>query len=277
MPEIDKINGQSKPFYRLNQNVTQPQSATIFSGEWIKKNADANFSYKIEKHAEPIARTKEDVVEITGLRSKFVDKVIEFEGFETKEYKDANGNRTIGVGHNIDSDPYYNEGSKISEEKVYEYLAKDLKVAENKVKWYTNQRKFNQGQKEALVDLFFNVNHNSIENTDFLKHINKGEFDKAMGEMNFIKSGGEVYAALCIRRMEEIGMFYDGKHNKASVSAIQKIYDKGLKALNEKIDKTTVLKKSYYRAVYDRHVLKSEGKAILEEAKKSASVNLNQK
>lgn len=273
MPEIEKISGQSKPFYKINPNVTQPKSDTIFSGAWIKKNADANFSYKIEKRAEKIAKTKQDVVNITGLRSEFIDKVIEFEGFETKQYKDANGNRTIGVGHNIESDPYYNEGTKITEEKVYEYLAKDLVVADNKVKWYTNQRKFAQGQREALVDLFFNVNHKSLENTDFLKHINKGEFDKAMQEMNFIKSGGNVYAALCLRRMEEIGMFYDGKHNKASVSAIQKIYDKGLKALDEKIDKTSLLKKSYYRAVYDRQVLKTEGKTILNNAKKSASLD----
>ena len=84
------------------------------------------------------------------------------EGVEYKVYKDHLGYPTFGVGHLIvKDDPEYGceEGTPVSEERVWEAFEKDLKLAEDEcVALYNNKFLMWPSEvQEILVNMMFNM------------------------------------------------------------------------------------------------------------------------
>lgn len=256
MPEVKKISNSTQP-----QNKTQtvpmarPLSNASYAEELTKRFTKTPLDdfvkiYKKEPDITDNVKTKEDVVNVTKLSHSYLNKLIEFEGLSLKEYKDAAGIKTIGFGHNIEADSTYNYGSKITEEQAYRILAKDLLIAKEKLKKMTNGKFFTQNQHEALVDIFFNVKTKTIEKSDFLKHLIEGNNEKAVQEMDFIRTGNKINIGLCIRRIEDINIFCGQKHTFQSILSIKNIIKNGTEMLDNKIKKTSFKKLLYWSRKY---------------------------
>lgn len=213
-------------------------------------------------------KTKEDVAKATGLDASFIDSLTEFEGLKLKQYKDAGGVRTIGYGHNIDHDPNYKYGKTITKEQAYKLLTNDLIKAQKDMKDCIGDIKLTKGQNEALVDMFFNVGIEKLQDTNFIKCVKEKRFSDAACEFNFILVNKEVNPALCRRRIDDINRFCSDKHNGKTVDSLEFIASRGNKYFDEKIKNSNGSKKAEYQ--FQKKVFNNLTKPILTNAKKIA-------
>ena len=90
-------------------------------------------------------------MDLTKVRRKLRDHLIDREGFETRVYHDHLGNLTVGVGHLItDRDPF-KEGDEIPKEVVEMLLEEDM---EGSLRAALKQaREFNQYKEDFVVAL----------------------------------------------------------------------------------------------------------------------------
>jgi len=96
--------------------------------------------------------------------------LIENEGFSAKPYKDTRGNRTIGLGFNLD-DPtissLLDSDTDITEQKSLNILTtKLLPRAEREAASYVSPRIFSKltpGAQDALVDLSYNLGAKKLD------------------------------------------------------------------------------------------------------------------
>jgi len=171
----------------------------------------------------------QEVVTATGLSSEFLTSIIKAEGFKTKQYKIA-GVNTIGIGHNMDSDPKYKgkKGLRLSEAKVYSLFTKDLLDAEEKANRYTKNKfaSLNQGQKEATLDVSFNVKPTTFQKSPLVTAISEGRFEDAVTGFDFIAAGGKIHTGLCKRRIGNIERYAKGQHPDKAKIAINNIIEK---------------------------------------------------
>lgn len=214
-------------------------------------------------------KTKEDVAKATGLDASFIDSLTEHEGLRLNQYKDAGGVRTIGYGHNIDHDPNYKFGKKITQEQAYKLLTDDLIKAQKDLKECIGDVKLTKGQNEALVDMFFNVGIEKLQDTNLIKCIKEKKFSDAACEFNFILVNKEVSPALCRRRIDDINRFCEGKHNGKTVDSLEFIASRGNKYFDEKIKSSSDAKKTEYK--FQKKVFNNLTNPILTEAKKIAA------
>jgi len=193
-------------------------------------------------------KTREDVSKATGLSHEFVNKIIKYEGFRNKVYKDPIGIKTVGVGHNVQADAGYREGDVLPDEKVYKLLTKDLIRTKKDINNSVGQTKLNKDQSEAVVDLFFNVGASKLQNSKLISSIKNKKFDEAACEFNFISSNGVVMPGLCLRRIDNIDKFCSGKFNSKILKLIKFISSKGEEACNKKIKSAPRAKKNYFKS-----------------------------
>lgn len=211
-------------------------------------------------------KTKEDVAKATGLDASFIDSLTGFEGLKLNQYKDSGGVRTIGYGHNIDHDPNYKYGKTITKEQAYKLLADDLIKAQKDLKDCIGHIELTKGQNEALIDMFFNVGIEKLQDTNFIKCIKEKRFDDAVCEFNFIKIGQEVSPALCRRRIDDIERFCSGTPNARTVEMIDFITTRGNKSFDEKIKTSKDAKKTEYQ--FQKKVFNNSTNPILIETQR---------
>lgn len=196
---------------------------------------------------------------------KFVTNLISNEGMRTKTYKDTSGKKTIGIGHNINADRtatkdvngdgkknYYDKyGDSITQAEMGKMLKEDLITAETHVYETVGKAKMTRSQREALIDVAFNVGEGNFKDCSKLtSHIKKGDMESAACEFNMIAGGGKVQPGLVLRNLNRMETFCDGKYTPKIVNKMITLRNKGLKVKHSK----------YY---------KHESKKIIEDAKKS--------
>lgn len=180
-----------------------------------------------------IARNEAEVAKVTGLSINFVKSVIKKEDIRTEEYT-INGVRTIGVGHNTDADPAYAKAHKegktitISKEKIYDTLAKDLITAKDSLSSWTNKAPLNTGQKEALLDVLFNVKQTTLKKSTLLKMIKNwkikpSNIDEAVEHFKFVFVGKNVNTGLCQRRLENMYDYAKEKPTEIALKSMEKM------------------------------------------------------
>lgn len=240
---VEKLN--SKQVSMLHENashktnpVKKNSGNSIFPAKTTGSEADAVMSK---------VKTKSDVCKLTGLSERYINELIENEGFEASIYKDVGGINTIGFGHNIEADSTYNYGSTISKEQVYGLLAKDLIKAKTDLRKCIGDVKLTKGQEEALVDLMFNVGIEKLAKTKLINHVKNGRFEKAADEFDFIKINGKVNAGLVKRRLKNIKSFCAGKLTDTNKKSINKLVNKGIESYDEMVEQSGFFKRVYYR------------------------------
>lgn len=209
--------------------------------DWTKmesKPIKGLYKYKPACNSPENAKTKEDVVKITGLSKDFIDKTIKAEELRNIEYIDCSNHRTNGIGHNISDDSNYKLGRKITNEQAYSLFAKDLTVKLNELKTLTKGAKLNQGQKSALMDLLYNVGYGNLENSKLVETIKAGKVDKAVEHLDFISAAGKVNSGICKRRIENVYDYSKAKPSKLALKIMHEIKSKGADIINQKIKAT---------------------------------------
>lgn len=189
----------------------------------------------IGKHANPPIQIDEKrlqkVADATGLSPEFLSDVIKSEGFKTKQYS-FGGIKYIGIGHNMNADPKCQKHSKcpktISEEQVYDIFKEDLLAARERIDRYTNKKfsSLNQGQREALIDISFNVKPSVLKKSALVKDVSEGKTDKAVKELGFVTANGKVLPGACKRRIRDIYLFAKQTPSKAAIEAVNDILQK---------------------------------------------------
>lgn len=265
MTAIENISG-NKIFTANNLKKNQFQTAEISN---IFPASKTKLKEEIIPNTEAKIKTKEDVAKATGLNASFIDSLTECEGLKLNQYKDSGGVRTIGYGHNIDHDPNYKYGKKITQEQAYKLLADDLIKAQQDLKECIGHIELTKGQNEALIDMFFNVGIEKLQDTNFIKAIKEKRFNDAICEFNFIKVGQDVIPALCRRRINDIERFCSNKHNARTVEMIDFIITRGNKYFDEKIKRSNDYKKADYK--FQKKAFNNLTNPILTEAKKVAN------
>ncbi len=257
MTDIEKISPLKISASR-KQSVSKDWSDPFGDASIFKYEPDSRF--RIVKGVENV-KTKDDVVKLTGFSADYIDSLIEFEGLKLEEYKDAAGIRTIGIGHNIETDSSYIYGKRITEQRAYKLLAKDLLSAKKALNNILDGVKLDRGEQEAIVDLIFNVGARKIENTKLIEHIKSGNKEKALSEFDFIYVGRNVNKHLCERRVDNIVRFCGGKYPRYSKPAVEQIVKKGKHAIDKKIRNSGFLKRMYYQ--YQKNLFISKMNEVL--------------
>lgn len=143
----------------------------------------------------------------------------QWEGFETKVYKDSVGLPTIGVGHLLT--PVERTAGRIvikgtatayanglTESQVRDLLVQDLGRFEKAVTDSVSVA-LDQNQFDALVSFCFNVGIENFRKSTLLQDLNKGNFaDVPDGLRRWTMAGGEMLSGLANRRESEIKLWF---------------------------------------------------------------------
>lgn len=170
----------------------------------------------------------------TGLSQNFIDRLSKTEGHELEAYRCEAGYLTIGYGHNIDADPNYRYGKKITEEVAVHLFTKDLINAQKQLKEMLGGQKLERGQEEALVDIIFNMGAEGFSNTKLLALVKEKKFEEATKEFTIVRAGKKVSAGLCLRRIENIQRFCGEKPSMTAINSMKKIQKLGSAAAARK-------------------------------------------
>lgn len=145
----------------------------------------------------------------------------QWEGFETKVYKDSAGLPTIGVGHLLTKSELtsgkivikgvtvkYADG--LTNQQVTDLLAQDVApVGQVVTKAVTVP--LTQNQFDALVSFAFNVGNAAFTGSTLLKVLNQKEYKEVPTQLlRWTRSGGKIVQGLVNRRENEIKL-WNGK------------------------------------------------------------------
>lgn len=156
----------------------------------------------------------------TQLDVEFLESLAKFEGVRPTRYKIDGGN-TVGIGHFVDDDPQFRGQQNIflTQDEIYGIFTEDLLKKEKDIeKALPNVSSLNQGQYEALVDLFFNCNPKALKGV--IDDVAHGKFDEAIKKMAIIYSNGQVAPGLGIRRIDTIERFAHGRNPEVAKATI---------------------------------------------------------
>lgn len=133
-----------------------------------------------------------------------IDFIIKHEGFELEPYEDSAGNWTVGVGHLLtDGEPI----EKITKEKAYELLRKDLQKVENAINKYFKEFPLTQNQFDALCSLYFNIGVGKITSSSVFRFWQKGRIEDAAEAFllwnKITKNGRKVFSKGHARRRKD--------------------------------------------------------------------------
>lgn len=142
----------------------------------------------------------------------------QWEGKESKVYKDSAGLLTIGVGHLLTKDEIasgkililgiatkYSDG--LTDHQIDQLLVQDLAGAEGAVNSGVDVA-LNQSQFDALVSFVFNVGRTAFYNSTLRKLLNLGKYKEVPDQLRrWNRAGGVVIPGLSTRRENEIKLF----------------------------------------------------------------------
>ena len=145
--------------------------------------------------------------EMAKINNKGLNLIKEFEGLETKAYRDAADVLTIGFGHTKG----VNEGDTITEQIATAMLDKELREYEGYIDDMVNVP-LNPNQHAALVSFVYNTGPNAFSKSQLLKRLNEGKYDQVAKEMarwNKARVDGELteLEGLTRRRQAEADLF----------------------------------------------------------------------
>lgn len=206
---------------------------------------------------------KYDVCKATDISSDFIDKLTEFEGKKRELSADAIQRPVIGIGHDLSCRPKSElkkykamkaKGRKLSDKEIYQLLAKDIVEAQNGlIKIFgENYFKLTQKQKEALIDLAFNIGNGALaKSKNLIKYVNEAcnqktknpkksaaYFYKAAMEFDHRSAGGQIQAGLCKRRINNIIIFTGQKPSQMPQKVLRKLYENYTKGIYASKNKT---------------------------------------
>lgn len=132
-------------------------------------------------------------------------KMIEgFESLRLQAYQDVRGIWTIGFG----STRGVRQGDQITNEEAQQRLRDDLDAAQNCVRNATTMVRLTQHQFDALVSLVFNIGCVGFHNSDTLRGLEIGDFERAAeGFSHWTRSGLQHPRGLARRREAEAKYF----------------------------------------------------------------------
>ena len=121
---------------------------------------------------------------------------------------------TVGWGHaQRRKKSTHKIGDKITKEQAQEYLKQDLKVAADGIRRMIKQWddkgikvELTQGQLDALTSLAFNAGVGSVRKSPMMRHLKKGDVDKAAESIKKFKVS-KKHSGLYDRRIAEYNMF----------------------------------------------------------------------
>ncbi|HWQ25983.1 MAG TPA: lysozyme [Chlorobaculum sp.] len=131
------------------------------------------------------------------------------EGFKASPYRCPAGIPTIGYGSTRYAD---GKAVKLTDPPITQQQADDimratLKEYEAAVVRYVTVT-ITQNQFDALVDFAYNAGAQNLRNSTLLKHLNKGDFQKAAVEFDkWVYGGGKKLGGLVTRRGLERALF----------------------------------------------------------------------
>lgn len=133
----------------------------------------------------------------------------DYEKLRLTSYKDQAGKPTIGWGHLIKPEEFFNE--PITELEADRLLAADLVDAENAVNRYVKVA-LAQNQFDALVSFAFNVGRGAFGNSTLVKQLNAGRYDLVPTNLKrwvYVTQGGvkKVSSGLYKRRVAESNLW----------------------------------------------------------------------
>jgi len=243
-----ELNQKTQTPFLLSKKEAEGQNSNYFIVPFSKDAGENDFSatsplFSFEnlqklKPSEPLVASISEVSKKTGLSQNYINRLINTEGLRLNEYNDERGIRTIGVGHNINSDPNYKYGKTITKEIALTLLTKDLNNSEKALNVMLDGQKLKPNQKEALVDMIFNMGAKKFEQTKLLQLIKQKRFKEAPKEFDAIKAGKKVSIGLCLRRIENISRFSGEEPSIEAVKTMNKIYGQGVIACDKKIRKS---------------------------------------
>ncbi len=222
----------------------------------------------------------QDVSQATGLSLEYIkdlkknedDARLGDDDFHTTPYSDKNGHLTIGVGHLITEEemPKY-KNAKLTKGEVCTLFAQDIIDKEENLKVILGAETYNKlpsALREAVLDFTFSRGEGTIKNhPGFVEALKSGNYSRAISLMNIdysVKDGKKVYlAGMAKRRLFEMYQackMYNGKIPKEVKSAVQAMYERGLKHLrNEYPDDK---ERANIKAGYDKEVKAWFGDAV---------------
>ena len=136
---------------------------------------------------------------------KGIDLIKKFEGFSDKEYICPAGKPTIGYGHVVLANEYFQEPMTRRAAEIL--LKKDLEPRQKSLNSFLKV-KVNQNQFDALISLIYNIGVDNFRKSTLLKFINERLFDKVPDQFRRWRfSNGKVLKGLVTRREEEIKLW----------------------------------------------------------------------
>ena len=148
------------------------------------------------------------------ISQKGIQLIEEFEGCRLTAYYDSVGVLTIGYGHTNNTAsaseyPVY-PGEHITMAQAQTILQADLVTYENAVNSAVKVP-LTQGEFDALVSFTYNLGIGTLDNSDLLAYLNKGNYQAAANCFTeYVYAGGEVLPGLVRRREAEKALFLSG-------------------------------------------------------------------
>jgi len=130
-----------------------------------------------------------------------------FEGFSPMPYVCPAGVLTIGYGHVVQDKDVIGRGARITEAEAEQLLLRDLKKVASAIDEFVAVP-LSQGQFDALSSFIYNVGIGAFARSTLLKHVNKGQWGKALAEFpRWNKARNKVLPGLVRRRAAEMELF----------------------------------------------------------------------
>ena len=120
------------------------------------------------KNAAPLATELQDFEEtrqsaaLLSASDTFKRALIEEEGVRYTVYRDVAGYPTVGIGHLVTSADNLRVGDRIDENRVLEFLERDLEIAAEGVRGLVGDLPLFQHEFDALLDLVYNVGAGNV-------------------------------------------------------------------------------------------------------------------
>lgn len=146
-------------------------------------------------------------------------KLMEYEGFVPKAYKDPVGYLTIGVGHMLTKEElssgkikigctYHKWNDGLDDKQARALLDQDADIAETAVNDFV-EVPLTQEQFDSLVSFVFNVGVGAFQRSTLLRVLNSKNYHAAGDQFNrWVYAGGKKIKGLINRRKKESEVFY---------------------------------------------------------------------
>ncbi|MEN8380796.1 lysozyme [Acinetobacter radioresistens] len=135
----------------------------------------------------------------------------DFEGFESKAYKDTGGVWTIGYGTiKYPDGRSVKQGDTCTREQAEQWLKSDCRWVDACLDKYVKAT-ISQNQFDALASFVYNIGENQFRSSTLLAKLNAGDYRVAAANFDrWIYDNGKIITGLVNRRAREKALFMKG-------------------------------------------------------------------